>query len=182
MTQMMRGLRIGRWGVILGVFWVTACGKAEPPPKPASSVPLSARVENVPEVPRQEAPKEEVRPSTEYRPQGKRDPFRSLIRVPTPSEKKVLDKRLPPLQREDIKNLNLAGVVWGDFGYEALIKTPDGKGYFVRLGTLMGLNRGVVSRITDAFLVVRERHIGVLGEVRTQEVMMLLHPKKEEME
>ncbi len=170
---------MGLWGMLL----LVGCGKAETPKKPVSvPTPPPAIAAVAAEAPQKEAPKGEEKPTFAYEPKGKRDPFRSLIRVPTPSEKKEMDKHLPPLRREEIKNLKLVGIVWGDFGHEAVIETPDGKGYLVRHGASVGANRGVVSRIAETFLVIEERHIGVLGEVRMQEVVMALHPKKEEME
>jgi len=120
-------------------------------------------------------PAEEEDPVAVYNPEGKRDPFRSLIQV---GERKI-DPNLPPLQRIELSALRLTGVVWGDFGYKALVQAPDGRGYDVEVGTKMGINRGVVSRITPLNLSVEEKSVDILGATHVATHLMELHPKKE---
>ena len=45
------------------------------------------------------------------------------------------DSSLPPLQRVGLTELSLIGVLWGNYGYTAMVQTPDGKGYSIRRGT-----------------------------------------------
>ncbi len=168
------------WWMVLGVLLSVGCGETEAPrkPGPAKTPVVANKAVEVAD----QGVMDETTPTVAYRPQGKRDPFRSLIRVSTPSGKKAPAKHLPPLQREEISDLRFAGVVWGNFGYKALIQTPDGKGYLVQRGTLIGLNRGVVNQITETSVVIEERHTSALGDVQVQEMVIALHPKKGEVE
>ncbi len=115
-----------------------------------------------------------------YNPEGKRDPFRSLIRPST--GKKEPDANAPPLERAELRELRLTGIVWDDADYAALIQTPDGKGYGAKVGTRMGLNNGIVSRITSKDLAVEEKSVDILGKVHVVTHVLELHPKKEGLE
>ena len=137
------------------------------PPSTATDVPPSGPVS---------LPVDEEDPVVVYNPEGKRDPFRSLIQI---GERKI-DPNLPPLQRTELSALRLTGIVWGDFGYEALVQTPDGRGYEVEVGTKMGVNQGVVSRITPSNLSVEERSVDILGATHVATHIMELHPKDKE--
>lgn len=85
---------------------------------------------------------------------------------------------LPPLQRVSFSGLNLIGIVWGSFGYTAMVQTADGKGYTVRRGTRIGPNGGVVSDVTENSIVVQERFTDVYGKKQVREYVKLLHPKE----
>jgi type IV pilus assembly protein PilP len=115
-----------------------------------------------------------------YNPEGKRDPFRSLVKIE--KEKAAPDPNLPPLQRTELREIRLTGVAWGNFGYEALMQTPDGKGYGAKIGTRMGINNGIVSRITSKALTVEERSTDILGKVHIASHVMELHPTTEGVE
>ncbi len=88
-------------------------------------------------------------------------------------------ENLPPLQRSTIEDLRLIGIIWGEKGYSAMIQTPDGKGYTIRRGTLIGPNRGKVKKITKRYVSVEERYTDIFGERKTRVVEMDLHPQKE---
>jgi len=162
---------------------LVSCGFSEPPPVPhAPSAPVagapkgeSAPVATAPAAPAKE--KSEV--PFQYNPEGRRDPFRSII---VSSEKQVLAENLPPLQRKELSELKVIGIVWGGFGYGAVIQTPDGKGYPVRKGTRVGLNNGVISRITNKEIVVQEKYLDIFNERKTRDIVMELHPHKEGLE
>lgn len=108
---------------------------------------------------------------------GRRDPFAPIIQVEGKS-KGPENINLPPLQRVNVSEINLIGIVWGGFGYTAMVQTPDGKGYTVRQGTRMGPNDGVVSAITETSIVVRERFSDVYGNKQTREHVKQLHPRQ----
>jgi len=163
------------WG--LGLLW--GCDSTSTPSLPVpealkSALTPPATPASLPPAP----PVVEEDPVVVYNPEGKRDPFRSLIQI---GERKI-DPNLPPLERTALSALRLAGIVWGDFGYEALVQTPDGRGYGVEVGTRMGINRGVVSRITPLNLSVEEKTVDILGAVHVATHVLELHPKKERVE
>ena len=63
---------------------------------------------------------------------------------------------LGPLERFDMSALKLVGIVWGNLGRRALVKAPDGKGYFVTVNTYMGKYSGKIVAIEEDYMVVEE--------------------------
>ncbi len=76
----------------------------------------------------------------------------------------------------------MIAIIWGGLGQSAMVQTPDGKGYTVRVGTRIGSNQGVVKRITAQSVVVEERYTDVFGENKTREVVLNLGPSGEKTE
>lgn len=110
-----------------------------------------------------------------YDPSGRRDPFSPILSQLAPGQ---VDPTLPPLQRVGLTDMNLIAVIWGAYGYTAMVQTPDGNGYAVRKGTRMGPNNGVVSAITEKGIIVQERFTDVYGRKQEREYVKLLHPKE----
>lgn len=110
-----------------------------------------------------------------YDPSGRRDPFAPIIENHHQGES---DAVLPPLQRIGLTELSLIAVVWGAYGYTAMVQTPDGKGYSIRRGTRVGPNNGVVSSITERGIIVQERFTDVYGNKQEREYVKLLHAKE----
>jgi len=69
--------------------------------------------------------------------------------------------------------------VWGGFGYNAMLEGPDGKGYFVRVGTIIGPNRGVIKKITQNTIVIEEKYKNMMGEIESKEIVVELRKKQE---
>lgn len=110
-----------------------------------------------------------------YNPSGRRDPFAVVLKDAKVGEENL---SLPPLQQLSLTELNLIGIVWGGFGYSAMVQAPDGKGYTVRQGTRVGPNGGAVSSITENAIVVQERFTDVYGNKQVREYVKLLHAKE----
>ena len=110
-----------------------------------------------------------------YDPKSRRDPFQSLTRLVKIDKTRM---EMPPLQRAQISDLKLLGIIWGGYGYYGLIRTPDGKGYTVKEGMLMGTNNGIISSITDKAVTVSEPSIDIAGNKSTKDVVILLRPKE----
>ena len=110
-----------------------------------------------------------------YDPKSRRDPFQSLTRM-IKADKTKPD--MPPLQRVQISDLKLLGIMWGGYGYYGLVQTPDGKGYTVKEGMLIGTNNGVITTITDKAIIVSEPSIDITGQKSTKDVEILLRPKE----
>lgn len=110
-----------------------------------------------------------------YDPSGRRDPFSPVVQQLQPGK---MDANLPPLQRVNLTELNLIAIVWGAYGYTAMVQTPEGFGYAVRRGTRLGQNNGVVSAITERGIIVQERFTDVYGKKQEREYVKLLHPKE----
>ncbi|MFQ5781100.1 MAG: pilus assembly protein PilP [Nitrospiria bacterium] len=170
-------------GMMIGLL-LSACSGQEPPPVPdeAPPVPIPSApqggIVTEPVAPPTSLVKEEVS-SFQYNPEGRRDPFRSVIEASIKTKNMM---NLPPLQRIAISDVRLIGIVWGGFGFGAIIQTPDGKGYPIRKGTRIGLNEGVVRRITQEEVLIHETFSDIFGEIKTRNVVLKLHPRKEGLE
>ncbi|HVO31246.1 MAG TPA: pilus assembly protein PilP [bacterium] len=102
-----------------------------------------------------------------YNPIGKRDPFKSFLAEEiAPGSQKALT----PLQRYDIDQLNVIGIIWGISTPRAMVTTPDAKGYVVQKGTLVGKNWGKVSRITQDEVIVSEEYRDFEGKLIVHEI------------
>jgi type IV pilus assembly protein PilP len=110
-----------------------------------------------------------------YDPAGRRDPFTPVLSQLSPGQ---IDPTLPPLQRVGLTDINLIAIIWGAYGYTAMVQTPDGNGYTVRKGTRVGPNAGVVSAVTEKGIIVQERFTDVYGRKQEREYVKLLHPKE----
>lgn len=166
------------------------CGETAPPvaskPAPTAAKVVPAAPTVGPAVPAEEAASPEAPAEKEdpialfqYNPDGRRDPFKSIIMA---SVKRGTSENLPPLQRKELSEMKLIGIVWGGFGHGAVVQTPDGKGYPVRKGTRIGLNNGVISQITNREMVIEEKYLDIFGETKVRSVVMELHPQKEGLE
>ncbi|MBH0202848.1 MAG: hypothetical protein HP496_11275 [Nitrospira sp.] len=193
-----------KYTLSIGTSVICACvvlsggtgAQAESSPVPGMIAPMrqdALRVPAVPELPRTapqtlEAPPSGVTTSmpsqlsvpdsvvgSGYDPSGRRDPFAPIIQELQPGK---TDTTLPPLQRVALTELNLIAVVWGAYGYTAMVQTPDGYGYTVRRGTRVGQNNGVVSAVTERGIIVQERFTDVYGKKQEREHVKLLHPKE----
>jgi type IV pilus assembly protein PilP len=84
----------------------------------------------------------------------------------------------PPIQRVAVAELTVIGIVWGGFGYTAMVQAPDGKGYTVQRGARIGNNNGVVSAITEKAVIVEERFTDIYGKKQVREYAKPLHVKE----
>lgn len=90
-----------------------------------------------------------------YNPAGKRDPFLAFLRVEKKEARSNMSS-VPPLQRYELGELNFVGVIWGPDAARALVEDSEGKGYTVTVGVKIGREGGVVTRITENEIFVRE--------------------------
>jgi type IV pilus assembly protein PilP len=114
-----------------------------------------------------------------YDPEGRRDPFAPIV---TRASKLVDRTNLPPLERYPISEFKMTGILWGGFGYKAVLEGPDGKGYFVRVGSIIGPNRAVVKKITEDALVLEEKFKNYMGADERREIIINLRKKQEGMQ
>lgn len=124
------------------------------------------------------------KPSYFYDPTGKADPFRPLFATEAervvPAQQKVTRQRLPltPLQRIDLGQFKLVGIILSRGGNKALVEEPSGKGYIISKGTYIGQNFGRVKRILKDKVVVEEEVEDFLsGEMKLQATELKLQKK-----
>ena len=108
---------------------------------------------------------------------GKIDPFEPLFsEKPVSIEKKKNKKRIPrtPLERIDLSQLKLVGIILASSGNRALVEESSGKGYVIKTGTYIGVNSGKVVKIRKEEVVVEEEFEDVFGktELRQREIKL----------
>ena len=86
-----------------------------------------------------------------YDPQGRRDPFQSLI---GPKQAPDSGKRPPGIPGFLLDELKLQGVLKTRTGLVAMVNAPDNKGYLIRVGDKV--LDGEVIRITNSSVVFRQ--------------------------
>jgi Tfp pilus assembly protein PilP len=106
-----------------------------------------------------------------YDPQGRRDPFRSLI---GPSPKLEPGARPPGVPGFLIDELKLGGVFKTREGLTAMVTGPDNKGYTIRVG--QKVLDGEVIRITNTGVVFRQEVNDPTRIERFREVVKDLTP------
>ena len=152
---------------------------AKPPLQQAKAVPPSPEKKPMIKAaePGAELPAKEVGKQIAYfyDPKGKPDPFQPLFETEiqlAPAKKKGKEKkRLPltPLQRIDLSQLKLVGIIVSPTGNKALVQEPSGKGYVIAKGTYLGTNFGRVKRIlNDRVIVEEEVEDYASGEMKPQ--------------
>jgi len=108
-----------------------------------------------------------------YSSSGKRDPF-------TPFERASSTTPLGPiwpLQKYDLEQLKLVGVIWEVKTPKAMILDPSGHGYVVTVNERVGRNNGYIARIREGEIVVVENILGVDGKLSYVTKIMKLHPQ-----
>ncbi|MFP4428029.1 MAG: pilus assembly protein PilP [Desulfovermiculus sp.] len=108
-------------------------------------------------------------PSFSYSAKDKVDPFASFLRSQAEKKKEERDKErsLSPLQQVEASQLKLVGTMLphkGESMLMALVELPNGKGYVLRPGTLIGQNQGTVTLITEGQVTIEERRTTPLGQ------------------
>ena len=109
---------------------------------------------------------------------GKRDPFRPFTLNNRPSQRRR--ENLSPLERYELGQLKLVGVIWDIQQPNAIVEDAAGLGYVVRTGTPIGSNEGKVKRIQPAGLVVEEVQTDIFGVKKRIERNMRLATEKAE--
>ena len=79
----------------------------------------------------------------------------------------------------EIDQLKLVAVIFGVAQPKAMVEAPDGKGYIVQLGTLVGKNFGRVARISHNEVVVTEEFRDGKGAKGVNTIHLTLEKDKE---
>ncbi len=117
-------------------------------------------------------------PPYTYNPVGKRDPFKPFIAL---GPKKPGPKKGPitALQRYDVSELKLVGILRGPEGYRALVEDAGGKGFIIGKGTLIGRGDGRVKEIHENRVIIEETYRDILGQIKRREISMPLRKPEE---
>lgn len=177
--KLKKGNRVLQFFVLVLPLLAWAFGASSEPAKAASTPASAEKAQNqvvVSAPTKTEVTKMDVKSAAAYTytVAGRRDPFAPIIERDI---KKAKSTDLPPLERFNINEFKLSGIVWGGFGYNAMVEGPDGKGYFVRVGSIMGPNRGVVKKITQTNLIIQEKFKTSTGETQLKEFIVEIRKK-----
>jgi Tfp pilus assembly protein PilP len=148
-----------------------AIARQEEPP-PATPVPASQQTleENLQDILEEPTGTDTYR----YDPQGRRDPFRSLVGPSRPIERGDRPEGVPGFL---IDETDLQGVVQTRAGMVAMLKGPDNKGYLVRVGDK--LYDGEVIRMDKTAVVFRQEVNDPTRIERFREVVKELVPESQ---
>ncbi|HEV3484447.1 MAG TPA: pilus assembly protein PilP [Vicinamibacterales bacterium] len=106
-----------------------------------------------------------------YDPQGRRDPFRSLV---GPAPKLEPGQRPPGVPGFLIDEMKLQGIVKTRQGLNAMVRGPDNKGYLIKVGDKVF--DGEVIRVTPTSVVFRQEVNDPTRIERFREVVKDLAP------
>ena len=157
--------------VAASLLAVVAWGQSQPKfptplPVPKAPAPTTAPAAPSAPAPAPAAPGAEAPAAGTAAPGGPRDPFEPLVRKIDPGEER---------KNQEVASLKLVGIVWepkDPAAIRALVETPDGLGYYLRLneekfgGKVVALERDRVR------FVIREDIPGVGARERTVELRL----------
>jgi Tfp pilus assembly protein PilP len=104
--------------------------------------------------------------------EGSRDPFRPMtLRTKVSNRAR---ENLSPLERFDLGQLKVVGIVWNMKEPQAMIEDTAGLGYVVRKGTAIGSNEGKVKAIQRDQIIVEENYEDAYGVQKKRDVSMRL--------
>jgi Tfp pilus assembly protein PilP len=101
--------------------------------------------------------------------ESQRDPFRPMtLRAKTDAVRKR--ENLSPLERFELSQLKLVGIVWDTKDPRAMVEDSGGLGYVVKVGTPIGANDGKVKAIHRNEVVVEEFYSDDFGARKKRDV------------
>ncbi|MFN2239322.1 MAG: hypothetical protein ABR524_08015 [Thermoanaerobaculia bacterium] len=142
----------------------------EPPPSPPVPAAQQTLEENLQDILEEPTGTDTYR----YDPQGRRDPFRSLVGPSRPIERGDRPEGVPGFL---IDETDIQGVVQTRAGMVAMLKGPDNKGYLVRVGDK--LYDGEVIRMDKTAVVFRQEVNDPTRIERFREVVKELVPESQ---
>ena len=166
-------IALGAWGCDQLPF-----GKKKESPKPVPKPPPAATPQKDTSTPTPSVEEEER--DYVYDPTGKRDPFQPFIATQTPITPEGEKIPITPLQQFDLSQLKLVAIMVGKGEGKAMVEDSEGKGYIVEKGVYVGRNYGKVKAVMKDRLVIEERYKDYMGQVKTKEIVLQLHPPGEE--
>lgn len=116
-----------------------------------------------------------------YDPEGKIDPFELPFKEQTqksveeqPQSEEPQRIRQTPLEKIDLSQLTLVGVIKFPSGYKAIVEEQSGKGYMITTGTYIGTNYGRVTEIQKDQIIIQEKVKSILGKYKDQKSQLKL--------
>lgn len=166
-------------GLLLVAFLVSLVGCGKEAPQSENTVAKTDKAKTVAKnrATQVKAPEAEtMAPKYVYEPSGRRDPFLPLAQIRKPVSES--GQPLTPLQKFDLGQFRLIGVIIGRNEPMAMVMAPGGQAYVLKRGIKIGKNAGQVTDIREDAVVIEERFYDFAGEYRTsvQEIQL---PKRQ---
>ena len=111
-----------------------------------------------------------------YDPEGKRDPFRSVLLEMANAE--ASDVPRAPLEQFELQQLALSAIIWDSNRPRALVTDPGGRSFVIMKGSRIGKNAGRVVHIGDNLVLVKETYVDFAGEQSTKDVEMRIRRRQ----
>jgi len=102
-----------------------------------------------------------------YDPTNKTDPFKSFIATRAEKEKERAKTYLETLE---LSQLNVVVIVVSSRNRWAMVQDSKGVGHVIKEGTLIGTNSGVVYKISQDEIIVREEYKDFRGQTQYREI------------
>jgi type IV pilus assembly protein PilP len=106
-----------------------------------------------------------------YNPIGKRDPFRSFLEL---EERDPTRGMVGPLQRFELDQYLLVGIIWGVDRPRALVQDPEQVGHVMEVGSYIGKAWGKVTQINSTEVIVTEEYQTIDGELVVNNISMTM--------
>ena len=116
-----------------------------------------------------------------YDPAGKIDPFEPLVKgTPKDLSQKATyadtdTKGDTPLEKIDLSQLKLTGIIRAASGDKGLVREASGRGYIIVQGTRIGTHGGRVADVFVDRIIIKEKMKDVVGRIFFQKTEMKLH-------
>lgn len=107
-----------------------------------------------------------------YDPRGKTDPFKSFIAKREEIAKKK--KKVKPrtyLETVDLSQLDLILILIGPEGKRAMVRDSKGIGHVIKEGTDIGTSGGVVYKIKEGEVIIREEYKDFRGRTQHKDIV-----------
>ncbi len=162
-------MKVLSWGIVLMLLGSVACSRdVTPSAPPARTAPPPAASVPPPLVAQEKKPEDTA---YTYDPQGRRDPFRPLV------AEKPGRSGVKGIGGVGVNELKLAGIVWENNKYYALVEAPTGIGYVLRPNDIVGGDARVTKITEDTVLFEIQPSV---GPPRYRARILELKLKKEE--
>jgi type IV pilus assembly protein PilP len=111
-------------------------------------------------------------------PKGRRDPFRPFNLTVRSNVRRR--ENLSPLERYELGQLKLVGVILDAKEPRAMVEDSAGLGYVVKVGTPIGASDGIVKAIKQNEIVIEEFFVDLYGARKRRDVNMRISAESAE--
>lgn len=152
--------------LLVGCEWMNVFEENNERIEKVDNIPVAEHVKKAKE-------QEEEEEKYSYNPNNKRDPFQSFL-LSSGSSSLVDNIPRTPLQKYEVNQYMLTGIIWGIDRPRALVEDPQGDGHVVEIGTYVGTKWGKVETIEEGIVTITEELQTVDGQlvVKKQELRL----------